>query len=603
MAARIKKTPQRRKPCKFTIPDRDRNDPRVVEYIEGVLSGRIVTGRLARLAVERHVRDLAEGAKRGLWFDYEDAQFTLDFVECLCHSKGEWAGRPIHCEPWEAFLYWVPFGWKKADGNRRFNTVILIVARKNGKSLLGAAAGHRLTVADNEPGAEVYTFATKKDQARIVHEEARRMVRRSPSLRRRVAMHKDNLSIEATDSKYAPLASDSDTLDGLNVHGAIGDELHAHPDRGLWDVIETATGARRQPMMWGITTAGRGDDPNSLYQELAGYSRKVLEGLVEDDSWFALIYQMDGATYDEAGAEVRPADDWTDEANWIKANPNLGVSVKIDDLRRKAKKAKETPAALANFLQKHLNVEVAAAAAWLPAGLWDRCRGEDPLYGPEGLLPAQIERWRGRPCFAGADLSSVDDLTAVVLAIPMDDGCIDVVPFCWCPRENAIGRQRDRRVPYVTWAERGLLELTEGDSVDYDCLRARLRQVRDEWGLDVQEIAMDPHNAIYVATRLADEDGFTVFEHRQGFLSMNDPIKQTQKRLLDRRLRHGGHKVLAWCVSNVVTRTDPAGNIKFDKEAASEKIDLAVAMVMAVGRALVVQPKRSVYLTRGVIAL
>lgn len=570
--------------------------PKVAAYVRGVLGGEIVVGRYARLAVERYERDKREADARGIWLDAEEGHFAIDFIECLRHSKGEWAGEPLELEPWQAFIVWNLFAWKREDhqgrykraggGVRRFNTAFVKVARKNGKSTLGAAIGHKLFVADNEAGAEVYTAATKLKQAKIVHDEAKRMVKRSPGLKNLITVLRDNLSIDATNSKYEPLASDSETHDGLNVSGAIVDEVHAHPDRGLWDVIETATGARRQPLMLAITTAGTSVNAESIYYELREYSIKVLEGLVRDDTWFAVLYELDAAEYDTDGQQTSPGDDWTDEATWPKANPNLGVSVKLDDLRRKAKKAKETPAAAQNFRVKHLDEEVEGVNAWLPMGLWDANAGDVDWYAPEGLRPEAIERWRGRAAWAAADLASVSDLTALVLAIPDDDGSIDLVSFCWCPRDNAIGRQRDKRVPYVTWAELGLMELTEGDSVDYDRIRAVLRMIRDEWGIDVREVGCDPFNARYVLTRLEEEDEFLVHEHKQGFLSMNTPIKATEKLLLDRKIRHGGHRPTGWCVSNVVVVLDAAGNKKFAKDKAREKIDLAVAAVMAVGRAV-----------------
>ncbi len=583
----------------------DHGDARVTAYIEGVPAGRIVVGRWARLMVQRHVRDLEQGGERGLWFDASEVKFTLAFMECLQLSKGQWGGDLLVLEPWQCFIVAMLFGWKnKADNTRRFRTALIAVARKNGKSTLGAAIGLRLFVADNEPGAEVYTFATKLDQAEIVHAEAKRMVRKQPSLKRMVQIAKHTMSIAATDSIYAPLGWAPEKHDGLNTSGAIGDEIHAHPNTELWDVIDTSTAARRQPLLVGITTAGRGDDPTSLYRELKDYSVLVLEGTAEDDTWFAAIWQLDQAQYDGDGKEITPADDWTDEKAWIKANPNLQITVKLDDLQRKAKKAKRTAAASIRFKLKHLNIEVARAESWLAAGLWNRGRGDEDWYGPNGLRPEILERWRGVPCWAGGDLSSVADLTAVVLCFKMPDGFFDVLPLVWCPRENAIGRQRDRKVPYVTWAENGLLELTEGASVDYDFIRARLTWFRDAAGLDIQEIGLDPHNARYLYTRMEEDDGFNVMEHRQGFISMNDPIKSTEKLLLDGKIRHGGNRLLEWAVGNVVTAGDPAGNVKFDKSKAADKIDPAVALVMGVGLAVLgKEPVESVYKGRGVVVI
>ena len=570
-----------------TQPDiRDAVEPmeRFDAYVDGVLSGEIVMCRLVQLAVERHARDREEGASRGLRFSEKEAADSIRFIECLKHSKGEWAGELIHLEPWQCFIVGSVFGWQKWNEERRreyrrYKTAYEEVARKNGKSTMAAGIGLKLFVFDGEGGAEVYTAATKRDQAKIVHEEAKRMVRKS-SLNGVVTILRDNMVYG--DNVYRPLGADADTLDGLNMHGAIVDELHAHKTRLLWDVLDTATGSRRQSLLHGITTAGEGGNQESICWETREYAIKVLERIIEDDSFFGIIFTLD------------EGDDWTDPANWPKANPNLGVSVFADDLERKLIKAQETPAAQNNFRRKHANQWVESAQAWLTAGLWDSNCG------------ALAESYADRECWIGADLSSVDDLTAVVAVFPDDDGYCDVLPFGWCPRDNAIGRQRDRKVPYATWAEQGQLFLTEGNSVDYDAVRALLRRMRDEWRWDIQDINMDPHNARYVFTKLVEEDEFQetqVLEHQQSYISMNDPIKQTQKLLLDRKIRHGNHRPLAWCVSNVVTRSDPAGNIKFDKDKSSEKIDFAVALVMGVGRAVAASNTGNVYNDRGLLSV
>ena len=289
---------------------RKRKEDPARAYIDDVLKGRIVAGRLVRLAVERHQRDLKTAKDRGLRFDPKAAKRVLDFFGRLRHSKGEWAGQPFVLAPWQAFILWVVFGWMRADGSRRFRTAYHEVSRKNGKSTLAAGVGLYLFAADQEAGAEVYTAATKRDQARIVHSEAVRMVASSPGLSRFITTFKDNLSLLRTGSKYEPLGADADTMDGLNISGAIIDELHAHPTRKVWDVIETGTGARRQPLLFAITTAGF--DRHSVCWEQHDYGVKVLEGVIEDDTFFAYIAALD------------PEDDWQDASVWIKANPNLG---------------------------------------------------------------------------------------------------------------------------------------------------------------------------------------------------------------------------------------------------------------------------------------
>ena len=423
------------------------------------------------------------------------------------------------------------------------------------------------------------------------------MARTSEWLRRRVTILRDNLNIVSTNSKYEPLASDSNTEDGLNVHCAIGDEIHAHPDGTLWDVIDTATAAREQPLVLGITTAGDADATGSLYFRLKDYSVKVLEEIVDDDAWFCWITQPDAARFSDDGIQITDADDWTNEIVWQKANPNLGVSVFIDDLRQKFKKAMEDPAKMLDFQKKHLNMEVASFETWIYPAVW-KANGGGEWYGPDGILPDVLERFRGRPCWAGLDLSSVSDLTALVLAFRGEDGFFDVLPFCWCPLGNAEGRWRDKRVPYMAWAKIGQLYLTDKHSVDYGAIVAKVLWLRDEWKIQFNELAVDPHNARGTITELAETHGVNVFEHQQGWKSMNDPIKQTTKLILDRKIRHGGHLPLQWCVSNVQIPADKTDNLRFDKDKSREKIDLAVAMTMAVGRAAVAgiaPPRRSFY--------
>ena len=568
-----------------------------------MLDGTIRVGRLVRMAVERHVEDLEEAAAGwDYWFDASEANFRIAFIEALKHSKGEWAGQQIVLEPWQCFLVAVLFGWKRTDGTRRFRRAYIEIARKNGKSTCGAAIGHSLFLADGEGGAEVYTAGTKRDQAKIVHEEAKRMVLKSPMLHKAIKISRDNLYHAASFSKYEPLGADADTLDGLNLSGAIVDEIHAHPTRELWDVLDTATGSRRQPLMVAITTAGSGSDREGICWELHQHTERVMDGSVEDESWFGLIYALDGKVYDAEGNVTQDEDDWTDAANWIKANPNLGVSVKEDDLVAKFQRAQETPAAQANFRRKHLNQWTESIESWLPAGLWSSQPGGE-WYGNEGLLLAVREQYRGQACYVGGDLSATSDLTGLVFAFRSEDG-VDVVPFCWCPRGVAVGRSRDRRTPYWSWSQQGLMTLTEGESVDYEAPRALLRRARDEWGWNVVEVAMDPYNATHLLQQLAEEDDFVCFEHRQGYLSMNEPIKATERLILDRRLRHGGHAPLAWCIANAVIVPDEAGNKKFSKKRAGDKIDLAVAMVMAVGRAVMaIDEGPSVYESRGVMVV
>lgn len=342
----------------------------VTRYMDDVLAGRLPACRWVGLAIERHLLDLERAGSGDLRFDHDAATRAIRFFDFLRHSKGEWAGQVVRLEPWQMFVLWVLFGWKRADGLRRFRTAYLEVARKNGKSTLASGVGLYLLDADGEPGAEIYTAATKRDQARITHSEATRMVKASPFLRRRIRAFKDNLHVESTASKFEPLGRDADSMDGLNIHGAIVDEIHAHRTRDVWDVLETATGARRQSLMFGITTAGF--NRQSLCWELHEYTQKVLDRIIDDETFFGVIYTID------------EGDDWRDERAWAKANPNLGVSVKIDDLRRKALKAQEMPSALNSFLRLHLNVWTQAEKKWLDPERWRACAGHVDESGLRG---------------------------------------------------------------------------------------------------------------------------------------------------------------------------------------------------------------------------
>jgi phage terminase large subunit-like protein len=551
--------------------------PVAEQYARDAAEGYIVCSREVQLAARRHLNDLTQGVKRGLYFDPNSAQRAIDFFKLfLHHSKGEWAGQKFALAPWEEFILWCLFGWKRTDGTRRFRTAHVEVARKNGKSTLVAGVGLYLFFADGEPGAEVYCAATKKDQARIVFSEAVRMRAASPSLAKRITKVRDNMSVATTASKFEPLGSDEDTLDGLNVHAAIVDELHAHKTRFVWDVLDTATAARRQPLMFAITTAGFNRQSVCWLQH--EYCEKVLEGIHSDDTLFVYIATLD------------PDDDWEDESVWQKANPNLGVSVKLDDLRRKAEKAKADPAALNSFLRLHLNRWTQTDTRWMDLDEWADCSA--PFAAGAPAIPSDPhaardelrERLIGRRCFGGLDLSSKVDLTAFVLLFtPTDDDPRYIaIPWFWMPEDNVEKRVKQDRVPYDLWIREHWIETTDGNVVDYDVIRAHIVEQRDDF--EIAEIAFDPWNATHLSTQLQD-DGLTTVEFRQGFASMSAPTKELMTLVLGRKLAHLGNPVLRWMASNLVVKTDPAGNIKPNKEKSAEKIDGIVALIMALGRA------------------
>lgn len=536
----------------------------VARYIDDVLSGAIPASAWVKKACRRHLDDLANGSSRGLRFDKTDAQFAIDFFAILKHSKGQWAGRPFVLEPWQQFIVWNLFGWKRADGTRRFRTSYVEVARKNGKSTLAAGIGLYLLIADNEPGAEVYSAATKMDQAKIIHQEAIRMVRNSPSLRKRCGICVNNIHIAKTYSKFEPLGADAKTLDGLNPSGATIDELHAHPDSSIWDVLRSAIGARRQPLLFSITTAGF-NTQSFCYTEQRDYALKVLDGIIADDSYFAIIYTLDRKENGEL------EDDWKDSRVWIKANPNLGVTVDVGDMKQMCFEATESAVKLNNFLVKKLNVWTTQTVSWVNMEKWNAC----DLYVDETDL-------YGLPCYAALDLSSNNDITCWGLLFEVEEHFV-FLPRFFIPRENALSRAKRDRVPYLQWINDGYIEATPGDCIDYSYIDRQIASDMEQF--DVRLIAIDrwgfePRKQHLESLGVPTEK---MIAFGQGFASMNAPMKELERLILSQRIVHNDNPVLSWMASNLAAKTDPSGNIKPDKKESHEKIDGMVALIMALG--------------------
>lgn len=557
-------------------------DP-VTGYARAVVAWKVPCGRFVRLAAERHLADLKGGKKRGLAFDPAAAVKAIGFFPLLRHSKGQWAGQPFTLAPWQAFIVGSLFGWKRGDGLRRFRMSYTEVPRKNGKSTLSAGIALMLAFFDNEPGAEVYCAATKREQARIVFDEAKRMVESTPGLRKRIDVLAGTLAQPGTASKLQPLSADHDTMDGLNPNAAVVDELHAHKTSGIVDVLETATGARRQPLQFEITTAGY--DRTSICWKHHDYTVKVLEGTVADDTWFGFV----------AGAD--PGDDWCSPKTWEKANPNLGVSVHLDDLERKAKKAEHLPAQQNAFRRLHLDEWTEQAERWLDMEVW---------AGGDGAVDA--DALRGRECFAGLDMASVRDLSAWAKVFPDDAGGFDVLLRFWIPEDSILpgktARSERDRLMLAQWVAEGWITATEGNVTDYDVVERAIFEDAERYR--IREIAHDRWNITQLVSHLQNEFGTgedastRVVGFGQGFQSMSAPTKELEKLLLAAKIRHGGNPVLRWMASNVAVRQDPAGNMKPDREKSAEKIDGIVALVMALGRAMATpESGESVLETRG----
>jgi phage terminase large subunit-like protein len=558
---------------------------RVQAYIDGVLDGTIKVGKKVRRAVERHLWDRQTGDARGLRFDEDAGAHAIDWFGFLTQPKGEWQGEPFILEGWQCFILWVSFGWQRKDSTgkylRRFRIVYVEVPRKNGKTCWAAGVGLYLFVADDEPGAEVYSAATKRDQARRVHESAVWMVKNSPSLRSRIGIYRDNLHVEKTNSKFEPVGADADTLDGLNVHGAIIDELHAHKTRAMYDVLDTATGSRRQPMLFCITTAG--DDITSVCGQLHEHASGVLDGFdkgYEDDGLFGFI------------ASIDEGDDWTNEAVWVKANPNYGISVKPEDLRDKCQRAQKIPSAKSDFLRKHLDVWVEQANPLFNIDEWDKCTA---IVDPSALV--------GRECYGGLDLAKSSDLTAFLLLFPPIEGeeLWQVLPWFWMP-QMAVENQLP---PVQQWANDGLIKVTTTveDGTDYEFVRAQIVEASKKYR--IKQIAFDPWNADSFCQQLQNKDGINVVSFPQVISRFNEPTRALIEDVRLHRAAHGRNPVLRWMATNVTAQEDSNGNLRPIKpeRKTKKKIDGIVCWIMARALALAPVDTQSVYGKRDLLVL
>jgi len=541
---------------------------RANEYIKGVLSGKISACHWVRRACQRQLDDLKRKK-----FDYEFSEDAANavcrFVEKLPHIKGsQFAGRLITLELWQCFILSTVFGWlHKKTGLRRFRTVYIECPRKNGKSTLSAPVALYLLCADGEAGAEVYSAATTRDQAKIVWEDAKRMADRSPLLRSAlgVATSAHSVYVPRTASTLKALSRDQQgNLDGLNIHGAIIDELHGHKDRGVWDVIETGTGARAQPLLWAITTAG--SNRVGICYEQQSYVRKILDTVHDDDTYFGIIYTID------------EGDDPFSAVSWKKANPNFGISVSPEDLDRKAVKAMQMASAQNNFLTKHLNVWVNADTAWMNMQKWEQC-GDATLKESDFL---------GNDCYVACDLATKIDIAAKVkLFVKEIGGKFHYYVFgkYYLPEDAA---DDGRNAHYAGWAKENRITLTDGNVTDYSVIEDDVRE--DAALFQLLAVCFDPWQASSIMQRL-QADGLGVQEYRQTVQNMSEPMKELEALVLQGRIHHNADPVLTWMISNVVAKLDAKENIYPRKEFPENKIDGAVALIMALGMALNMEGK------------
>lgn len=487
------------------------------------------------------------------------------FAECLTHTTGEWRGQPFILSDWQAVIVRNVFGWKRLDGTRKYRTVFIAVPRKAGKTTLAAGLALYMLYCDGEPGAQVINAAADREQAALCFDAAKTMVEHEPMLDGRSELFKRSIVVPTTGSAYKVISSEAYSKHGLSCSYIGADELHAWPDRELWDVLNTSTGARRQPLSVVTTTAGF--DRHSICFELWDYALKVRDGIVEDPAFLPVIYAADAD------------DDWKLPATWRKAHPGLGVSVKEEYFAAECAKAQAMPAYENTFRRLLLNQWTENDVRWLPMDAWDACGDELPDL-------------TGATCYAGLDLSTTTDITALVLAFPVA-GTVYLMPFFWVPGESILKRSKKDRVPYDVWQRQGHIEGTSGNVLDYDVIRARINALSEKYR--IKEIAIDRWNATHLSTQLAG-DGFEVVGFGQGFASMSAPCKELERRVLGKEISHGMNPVLRWMASNVTVTMDAAGNMKADKAKSTERIDGIVASLMALGRVMANDDERpSVY--------
>ena len=527
-------------------------------YARGVLSGRIPACSLVKKACERQLDDLDRyGDGKRFIYDAEAGDRICWFIEHLTHVKGELAGQEIKLEPWQVFILHTTFSWKTTEGIRRFRRVYIEVPRGNGKSSLSSGVALFCLCGDRETGAEVYSFATTRDQAKIVFGDAKEMARQNPKLKRAFDLQvlATSLYVPKTNSYFQAKSAEGSTLDGLNTHLAVIDELHAHKTRAVYDVVETSLGKRRNSLMWVITTAGF--DTAGICYEVRSFVKQILNKEAQDESQFGIIYGLD------------EGDDWTSEEALQKANPNWGVSVRPEIITSLQAKAIARPSAANNFKTKHLDVWCSAASSWMDMPAWNLCRRSIALSDFEGF-----------DCYMGLDLGAKNDLTAKVLVFPVEEnGRLNYYVFgtYYAPRAALL---KSGNSQYDGWETLGYLKVTEGAVTDFNQIEADI--LEDCSRFRVKSVAYDPWQATQLATRLSDND-VPMVEYRNTVQNMSDPMKWLEALVQDKRLIHEGDPALTWMMGNVVAKRDFKDNVFPRKEVYENKIDGAVALIMALG--------------------
>ena len=557
------------------------------DYAAGVMDGSIIANKWVKLAVKRDEEDRIHGGERGLYFDEYAAARVIVFFSCLKHYKGEWRGQVVLLEPWQCWIICTVFGWKQANGKRRFREVYEEVARKNGKTIKLAGIAGFMLIMDGEGAPEIYAAARTREQSARAWRDARKMLGYSNATKSKLKFVDSKLLIDcpSNDGFFLPLSRDAEGVDGSNPHFGLVDELHSHPTREIYDVIKTGMGARSQPLMWAITTAGATrPKEESICLQKREYATEILSGNYTDDNFFGIIYTLD------------EGDDWTDSSLWVKANPNLeyqkgtdangkpimGGSVKFSTLQSDVTMAKNSPMLRYGVLTKNFNIWMSNAFGWANLAEWDKCQAE---YTLESLAGAEV-------IYGGLDLGSVSDLTSLTLFAIMPGGEKRLWSHSWIAEDRVIPAIQARGVPYDRWIEDGWITATPGNSTSYDFIHTMLVGKKDDDGKVIKEGLFE---SLPIKKIGADDWGMGVFfkdlaadSHavfggvRQGYKSLSPAMKEFERLYTSGGLVHDGNPVLRWAMGNTIATVDPMENIKPDKNKSSEKIDPVVAALMAV---------------------
>ncbi len=525
------------------------------EYNDRIQAGEIITSGRVKAVYARLAAATPPCGSGSYHFDEARGERPIQFIERFCrHSKGEWAGKPVRLELFQKAYIQALFGFVDQNGVRQYRESMFLVGRKNGKSTMMSGIALYMLTSDGEGGAEVYSTATKRDQAKLLFDEAFNMVQQSPALKKHCTKRKDDLFYEPTRSTFKPLANRSGTLDGLNSHCVIMDELHAVTDRNMYEVLRQSMGARRQPLLLMITTAGFVRE--SIFDEQYDYAAAVADGQMEDPHFLPVLYELDDRQ------------EWEDPASWIKANPGLGTIKKRQDLEIEISRAKQDTGTLPGILCKHFNVRATVKSAWLSFDDIDNRSTFDP------------EELRGCWGIAGVDLSKSGDLTASCITVMRKDDPVKYVfSMFWLPEDRLEDHVKYDKVPYDKWVSQGYVRLCSGNSISYHDVTEWFLEMYQEKGIKIAWVYYDAWSARYFVEEMKS-CGFDMIPAQQGYRTLSLPMQLMGQDLQKHVINYNNNPVMKWCLTNTGTRTDPNGNIAPQKAVSDkQRIDGTAALL------------------------